>query len=140
MKLKALLERVTPLEDGTIIGRQGRPLKPKFNKANGYYSVNVSMGGGVVATAYVHRLVCAKFYGCFDDMTANHKDLDKANNHKDNLEWLTQADNTRHYLVSLGFDSDLYDDILACRGMYSNRAIARMFGISKNVVNRVLSE
>jgi hypothetical protein len=52
----------------------------------------------------VHRLVCYAFhpldgYNCLADyekLQVNHKDGDTKNNHKDNLEWLTQSKNIQH--------------------------------------------
>ena len=49
--------------------------------------------------AYVHKLV-AKCFIKNDDINktiANHKDLNKENNHVDNLEWVTPQENTIHY-------------------------------------------
>lgn len=55
--------------------------------------------------ALVARLVCSCFHGSPSDpkMTVNHKDGNRFNNHKDNLEWLSLADNIRH-----GFETGLY--------------------------------
>lgn len=45
----------------------------------------------------VHRLVADAFIGpCPPGHQINHKDGDKLNNHADNLEWATQAQNMRH--------------------------------------------
>lgn len=46
----------------------------------------------------VHRLVACAFLGEPKNkkMTVNHKDGNRQNNHIDNLEWLSLADNIRH--------------------------------------------
>lgn len=44
----------------------------------------------------VHRLVAEAFMPSDCNLTVNHKDGDKSNNHIDNLEWITLADNIRH--------------------------------------------
>jgi hypothetical protein len=51
----------------------------------------------------VHRVVFQKFNGDLDDeLTINHKDGDTSNNHKDNLEQITQQKNNLHSYRSLG--------------------------------------
>ena len=46
---------------------------------------------------FVHDAVATKYHGDRKDgMQVNHKDLDKTNNHKDNLEWVTQKANLHH--------------------------------------------
>jgi hypothetical protein len=52
---------------------------------------------GVGRQEYVHRLVAAAFIGpCPDGMQVNHKDLDKSNNHFNNLEYVTSQGNMAH--------------------------------------------
>ena len=46
----------------------------------------------------MHRLVAATFLGLpsSPDLQVNHKDLDRGNNHVDNLEWVTASENAKH--------------------------------------------
>ncbi len=46
----------------------------------------------------IHRLVMMSFCPIPnpEEMQVNHKDLNKANNHIDNLEWCTQLENMKH--------------------------------------------
>jgi hypothetical protein len=47
---------------------------------------------------YVHRVVAEAFIPNPDNLpTVNHKDLNKQNNHVDNLEWVSYTDNLKHY-------------------------------------------
>lgn len=49
----------------------------------------------------VSRLVAKAFcHGYRRGLTVNHKDGNPKNNRADNLEWLTNADNVRHYINS----------------------------------------
>ena len=41
----------------------------------------------------VHRLVAMAFLGLHTGLVVHHKDHDRFNNHVDNLEWVTQAQN-----------------------------------------------
>ena len=65
----------------------------KFNKQNGYYSVNISG-----KTYYVHRLVALYFHPStyVEGYQVNHIDGDKSNNNYKNLEWVTGKENMEH--------------------------------------------
>lgn len=55
----------------------------------------------------IHRLVALKYIPNPNNLTIiNHKDLNKANNHQDNLEWSTIALNTQH-----GYDNCCYNNV-----------------------------
>ncbi len=69
----------------------------------GYLSVVLSDGTGMKQHK-VHRLVAAAFV---DGRTAernqvNHIDGNRKNNRADNLEWVTQSENVRHSVYTLG--------------------------------------
>jgi HNH endonuclease len=56
---------------------------------------------------YVHRLVAQKFIpNPNNKKCVNHKDGNKLNNHVDNLEWATVAENTQH-AVDMGLTTNL---------------------------------
>ncbi len=55
----------------------------------------------------LHRIVCETYHSNPDEKReVNHKDGDKKNNHKDNLEWCTSLENKAH-----GWATGLYKDI-----------------------------
>lgn len=87
---------------------RNRILAQKLRKDN-CLQVNLWHNGKPI-TYYVHRLVAEAFLGeASSDMTVNHKDGNRQNNHVDNLEWLSRADNIRH-----GFDNDFYSTQKCC--------------------------
>ncbi|WBF77873.1 HNH homing endonuclease [Escherichia phage W70] len=84
-------------EDGQVFSEfSGRFLKNSLSKGTGYFVVNVILNGKR-KPEYVHRMV-AKAYipNPLNLPEVNHKDGNKLNNHKDNLEWVTEEENLRH--------------------------------------------
>ncbi len=89
----------------------------------------------------VHRLVVEHFISSIpEDMVINHKDFDGTNNHVDNLEIITQQENTIHYHSRN--KNPLYDKELMTRLHHeekmSLREIGRKFNTSHNRVKKVL--
>ena len=79
--------------EGKILGPSGNLIKLEEHYS-GYYKVHLRG-----TKSFVHRLVMTTFMwkeGC-EDLVVNHKDLDKKNNHLDNLEWASHMENSRHY-------------------------------------------
>jgi hypothetical protein len=75
--------------------RSKKFLKPQKQR-NGYLTVNL-FNGKNVKTKTIHRLVAEVFiHNEFDKPFVNHKDLDKTNNHVNNLEWVTASENIQH--------------------------------------------
>ncbi len=75
--------------------KDGKPWYPRialFNeKGKKYFSV--------------HRLVAAAFIPGDTSLQVNHKDLNKQNNHVENLEWVTELENRRHAYAMGAMDS-----------------------------------
>jgi len=117
---------------------KGRVLKPSVN-GPGYYSVVLSKEGKV-CTKEVHRLVAENILGRPSvKREVNHKDGDKLNNNKDNLEWVDRGKNMRHaYEIGLNNHNhcskavaqyDLEDNLVA--EYESGREASRATGISQ---------
>lgn len=102
------------MQDGTVVSKRraqviknrwgtetlrwvgGRKLKP-FLSSSGYLQV----GCGPYFKREVHRLVAEKYIPNPDNKPCvNHKDGNKLNNHKDNLEWVTYEENMIHAATS----------------------------------------
>lgn len=80
--------------------KRERILKP-CHKPNGYMQVNLCKDGGGDKHAYVHRLVAQAFLPNPDGLPeVNHIDFDKTNNCVENLEWVSDKDNKRHFRCS----------------------------------------
>lgn len=79
--------------------RNGKELLQNTNN-KGYLSVRLYKNGSY-KKMYVHRLVAIEFIGNSKNLpTVNHIDFNKKNNHFNNLEWTTNAENVRHYYAN----------------------------------------
>lgn len=68
---------------------------------DGYYRVVLYLDGNKF-TKKVHRIVAEAFViGRFEGAVVNQKDENKGNNHADNLEWVTHAENMRYGTKSI---------------------------------------
>jgi hypothetical protein len=83
-------------ENGSVLTLTGRLTRGE-NHFSDYLRVN---------RIPVHRMVCFlfnplpqfEFYHDYKKLQVNHKDGNKFNNHKDNLEWITASENMQHAL------------------------------------------
>lgn len=68
----------------------------QYDNKTGYKKVNLYKDGKCYKK-YVHRLVAEAFIPNPDNKEiVNHIDCNRANNTKDNLEWLTQSENIKY--------------------------------------------
>lgn len=72
-----------------------RKEKPQRFDKDGYKRVSLCKDGKV-KTISVHRLVALNFVEGNQNLTVNHKDGDKLNNHFSNLEFISRSENTKH--------------------------------------------
>lgn len=71
----------------TLGGNAGRYLKVRVYRSDDKFTT----------MQYVHELVCTAFFGPrLKGLIVNHKDHNKKNNKKSNLEWITQAANVAY--------------------------------------------
>lgn len=89
-------------DDGQVRNRNTRKTLVAYPDSNGYLSVRLCRDGEQ-ATRRVHRLVAEAFIPNPRDLhEVNHKDGNKANNHKFNLERCTRSNNMLHSYRVLG--------------------------------------
>lgn len=80
--------------------KRGRILKQGYR--SGYLGVGLSKYGETKSKT-VHTLIAKTFIPNPENKPCvNHKDGNKLNNHKNNLEWATYKENTRHYFDVIG--------------------------------------
>ena len=147
----------------TALGARGQP--PRVFSGwinpcgpNGGYRRTSLRRGGRTTTRYVHHLVCLAFHGQppgergtgLDQYQVNHKDGDKLNNHPDNLEWVTRAENNAHASATglyrrgrrvPGAKITPADALeirrLSQRGHLSQEVIAMRYGVSRSLVSAI---
>lgn len=84
-------------EEGVVINKYTGNVY-KFEISKGYYRVSTTWKS-LKLKASVHRLVALAYLDNPNNFPIiNHKDGNKLNNHKDNLEWCTASHNQRHAL------------------------------------------
>ena len=115
----------------------------KFDYSNSGYA-RLKLNGKSVR---VHRLVMELFKGP-SDLTVDHIDGNKENNNLSNLEYVTQAENTRRMFERVGtahlknnFNGEIYGcKKLVYKGLKFNsiNELARKMGLNRNTVkNRI---
>lgn len=133
----------------------GLVLKPCLDP-DGYQTVTLRrpVGDGFARRTHrVHRLVAAAFHGPHPEGCGqvNHKNGIKTDNHPENLEWVSGAENTKH-AVANGLWPDqageanpaavlTEDDVRLIRALRAsgipNWAVAARFGISEGLTSMV---
>jgi hypothetical protein len=89
------VERVCFRSNGRRHTIKEKVLKPAID-GNGYQRVGLSVDEKLV-TFKVHRLVASVFCENINNLNeVNHKDGNKLNNNKENLEWVTRSENVLH--------------------------------------------
>lgn len=87
--------------DGKIWTHNGKRFLPHADNGKGYLGVNLyNSDKRTSRRMYVHRLVALCFIENTDNKSdVNHKDFDKSNNNVENLEWMSELENTRHAIA-----------------------------------------
>lgn len=143
---------ITPY--GCVITDKGKRLKPSVCR-KGYHRVWLTAGRKNRKQMAVHRLVALTYLKRTalnrDRTQVNHKDGNKANNHYENLEWVTGQQNVQHAVTTglaqhpAGFAArrarltpDLLSEINGMLGSGVKQSeIAYRTGISQSVISQV---
>lgn len=138
---------------GQIHGPSGKILKGGKDK-DGYILVTLRKDGKNF-TRKAHRLVCEAIWLQKPGRTdVNHKDGNKANNHPDNLEWVTPSQNRIHaYDIGLQPKGEnhgrakipneavefIRNNLIPRHPEFGGAALGRKFGLSRSQVNRIFN-
>lgn len=151
---KELEGKIEVRENGEVFSLLSNKLL-KLHLSSGYYKIAIYFPDGNKQYK-VHRLVASKYIPNPNNLPCvNHKDGNKLNNHKDNLEWCTHQENSQHAstlgLMVQKFGEDnpqsklTLEDVEYCRRVYIPRdkefggsALARRFGVAQQVMSKVL--
>jgi hypothetical protein len=143
-------------ENGVLVSRRTNAVLSQTLSDSGYFNHATKIGGrkGKAILVRVHRCVAEAFVeNPLDKPFVNHLDGVKTNNHRSNLEWVTNQENIKHAFQTglivprYGLDNpnsilteeDIeYIKVCSNEEKMSGRAIARSLGVNKSTVERVL--
>lgn len=116
----------------------------------GYHTVTLSMNSSHARQEkYVHDLVAAAFLGPRPPgHEVNHKDLNKARSHADNLEYLTHAENVNHArklgMFPIGerngqakLTEEEVKNIRALHGVVTTRELAKLYKVGHGTISLI---
>jgi len=147
------VERFLTRRNGVIYHAKSYILTQHVLPDTGYITVGL-WDIGKSKTLKVHRLVAKAFLPNMSSIKlhVNHKDLDKENNHLENLEWVTKLENEHHALKhgrldgtnNPNFRQKLNPEAVhAVKWLFyigsRQRTIASIFGISQSMVSSTVN-
>lgn len=146
-------ERYEVSSEGLVRNRStGRILAPCTQKRGGYLAVSLWQNNRG-KTWPVHQLVALSFHGPRPSSShdAAHRDGDKLNNRRENVQWLTKAENeadkVRHGTANIGsrngsakLSIETVREIRAAHaGGAAPKDIGARFGVEQSHLSRILS-
>lgn len=93
------LDKVVSHNYGGRAIKRGKILSKHIGNG-GYYRVGLSINGKIKTTKVSILVAMAWHPNPLKKKTVNHKDTNKLNDHKDNLEWATQQENVVHAIAN----------------------------------------
>lgn len=90
--------------EGKVRNKKTGNIMAEYSSGHMYNYVQLNKNGKTVKH-YIHRLIGMHFIANpGHHKQINHKDLNKRNNHIDNLEWVTPGQNVRHAVENGAFE------------------------------------
>nr|WP_024308522.1 HNH endonuclease [Pseudomonas sp. P818] len=130
----------------SLIGAR-KEMRQSRHKSGYRYVAMWAYGANKPTYQRVHRVVAAAFIPNPEHKSdVNHKDGDKANNHADNLEWMTHSENAIHgFATGLMPKGERHPNIKVSResaiGIYLSsgtyKQIAARYGVSPQTVSNI---
>ena len=117
---------------------------------HGYRRLLLSKGGKV-EKLFAHRCVAKCFHENPENLPfVNHKDGNKLNNAKDNLEWVTAQENTEHAITTglstmtpriLDEDTEnkIREEYVYMSSEFGVVSLAKKYGVSKSLVHLIIN-
>lgn len=149
MRIKEIngYERYFINEDGTVFDSKYQKNVATWIDTVGYRQCYLKDSDGKKHSKRIHRLLAMAFIPNPNNLPqVNHKDGDKLNNNIDNLEWISNKDNTQH-----GYDNGLYKFKTRCHAINvytkdykfykqykSIRSMCEELGINRKTVTMIL--
>lgn len=136
-------------KNGSVYGQNGQPMKPIAHHTG--YHVYTIRQHGVQKQVRAHRFIWECLVGPIpEDKVLNHKDGDKTNNCLDNLECVTQQENTIHAFETglrqgmPGEDNsqskltlEQFYELARMLDTHSNGQLGKIFGLHPNYVSLI---
>jgi len=144
---------------GNVRNLKTKKLVTLYTNAKGYKYVSLYKNHELKISSkreFVHRLVALAFVPIFsfERNRVNHKDGDKSNNHSYNLEWVTNKENSQHFVKSLRQDYKFADDnhntklkvyeVQKIRQLYdetkyTQKQLAEMYNVSQSAISQIVN-
>lgn len=124
--------------------------------AHGYLRVNLYKDG-VRHLLKIHRLMATTFINNPDGLPqVNHKDGNKENNSVENLEWVTESQNTQHawdnglcspprgeqngqHKLTQNDVDEIRRSYIKGNLMFGGKALAKKYGVSETEISRIIN-